>query len=153
MIFFLLFFFFCVMLKCAVRGSKDTKQENNRESGVHEHSENKTKGSSRRSAKYHISSKTKKIECEVLMFGKVFVSYIRTRIGFKPLSTIYTPVSSSSHSFDKEACFPFKKWHELNMSQKQEFIQRFVKNYRHQYPSSKTNVSLKGLSIGMDEHQ
>lgn len=88
----------------------------------------------------------------MLMFGKVFVSYIRTRIGFKPLSTIYTPVSSSSHSFDKEACFPFKKWHELNMSQKQEFIQLFVKNYRHQYPSSKTNVSLKGLSIGMDEH-
>ncbi|CAI4048811.1 hypothetical protein SKDZ_13G3780 [Saccharomyces kudriavzevii ZP591] len=86
------------------------------------------------------------------MFGKVFVSYIRTRIGFKPLSTIYTPSSSSSHGFGKEACFPYKKWHELDMLQKQEFIQRFVKNYRHQYPSSKTNVSLKGLSIGMDEH-
>ena len=91
----------------------------------------------------------------MLMFGKVFVSYVRTRIGFKPLSTIYTPVSSSSsssHGFDKEACFPYKKWQELDMHQKQEFIQRFVKNYRHQYPSSKTNVSLKGLIIGMDEH-
>ncbi|CAI4035721.1 hypothetical protein SMKI_13G3720 [Saccharomyces mikatae IFO 1815] len=86
------------------------------------------------------------------MFGKVFVSYIRTRIGFKPLSTVYTPISSFSHGFDKDTCFPFKKWHELSMSQKQEFIQRFVKNYKHQYPSSKTNVSLKGLCIGMDEH-
>ncbi|SCV01747.1 LANO_0F13322g1_1 [Lachancea nothofagi CBS 11611] len=48
--------------------------------------------------------------------------------------------------------FAFKKWADLNLSQKQEFVQGFVENYRKQYPGSKTNVSLKGLSIGMENH-
>ncbi|SCU89159.1 LAME_0E02410g1_1 [Lachancea meyersii CBS 8951] len=48
--------------------------------------------------------------------------------------------------------FPYKKWSDLSLYQQQDFVKGFVENYKKQYPGSKTNVSLKGLSIGMKDH-
>ncbi|SCU83488.1 LAFA_0D03906g1_1 [Lachancea sp. 'fantastica'] len=46
----------------------------------------------------------------------------------------------------------FKKWSDLSLNQQQNFVKGFVENYKKQYPGSKTNVSLQGLSIGMEAH-
>ncbi|CEP62834.1 Mlo1p LALA0_S06e04896g [Lachancea lanzarotensis] len=49
--------------------------------------------------------------------------------------------------------FAFKKWSDLSLKQQQTFVKGFVDNYKKQYPGSKTNVSLQGLSIDMENHQ
>ncbi|CUS21462.1 LAQU0S03e03158g1_1 [Lachancea quebecensis] len=51
-----------------------------------------------------------------------------------------------------QSTFAYKRWADLSTPQKQHFIKDFVENYRRQYPGSKTNVSLKGLALGMEEH-
>lgn len=90
------------------------------------------------------------------MFGKRLFKYITER-----KIVIPSPYSSNVRNGGISAAagggggnrsFLFKKWYELDMIEKQRFIKRFVDNYKVQYPSSKTNVSLKGLSVGMDEH-
>ncbi|KAK5961827.1 Mlo1p PWA37_000707 [Arxiozyma heterogenica] len=43
--------------------------------------------------------------------------------------------------------YEYKRWYELKGSEKEDFIQNFVKNYQKHYPKSKTNLSLKELSI------
>ncbi|AET38390.1 Mlo1p Ecym_2680 [Eremothecium cymbalariae DBVPG len=43
----------------------------------------------------------------------------------------------------------FKKWHDLTVPERQQFVNDFVENYKKQYPGSKTNVSLKGLALDM----
>ncbi|CAR21994.1 Mlo1p [Lachancea thermotolerans CBS 6340] len=52
----------------------------------------------------------------------------------------------------RQSTFAYKKWVDLETSQRQQFIKGFVENYRKQYPGSKTNVSLKGLALGMEDH-
>ncbi|CCD27258.1 Mlo1p NDAI_0K00670 [Naumovozyma dairenensis CBS 421] len=47
----------------------------------------------------------------------------------------------------------YKKWYELTLKEKHQFINSFVENYKLHYPSSKTNVSLKALALGIDEYQ
>lgn len=47
---------------------------------------------------------------------------------------------------------PYKRWRDLSLAQKQEFVHRFVDNYSAQYPGSKTNVSLRGLALDMEQH-
>ncbi|AAS54278.1 AGL213Wp [Eremothecium gossypii ATCC 10895] len=46
----------------------------------------------------------------------------------------------------------YKQWHELGLDEQQRFARDFVENYRAQYPGSKTNVSLRGLTLNMEEH-
>lgn len=48
--------------------------------------------------------------------------------------------------------FRYKRWEELTTPEKQKFVKSFVENYKEQYPGSKTNVSLKGLALDMDEY-
>lgn len=50
-----------------------------------------------------------------------------------------------------QSTFPYKKWSGLSIREKQTFVTEFVENYRVQYPGSKTNVSLKGLSLDMEK--
>ncbi|AGO13662.1 AaceriAGL213Wp [[Ashbya] aceris (nom. inval.)] len=46
----------------------------------------------------------------------------------------------------------YKQWRELSLGEQQRFARDFVENYRTQYPGSKTNVSLRGLTLNMEEH-
>lgn len=55
--------------------------------------------------------------------------------------------------FVKENPSIYKEWYELTTKEKQKFIKDFVKNYKTHYPGSRTNVSLKGLAMGMDEYE
>lgn len=47
----------------------------------------------------------------------------------------------------------FRKWSELKLSERQDFIKGFVKNYKKLFPQSKTNLSLKTLSMDMDKFE
>lgn len=47
----------------------------------------------------------------------------------------------------------FKKWSELELAERQDFIKAFVKNYKKLFPQSKTNLSLKTLSMDMDKFE
>lgn len=47
----------------------------------------------------------------------------------------------------------FRRWHELNLDEQHEFIHKFAENYKRQYPSSKTNVSIKGLMNDMEKYR
>ncbi|CCE90223.1 Mlo1p TDEL_0B00940 [Torulaspora delbrueckii] len=46
----------------------------------------------------------------------------------------------------------FKRWYELEMHEKQRFVNGFVALYREQYPVSRSNGSLQGLSAKMNDH-
>ncbi|CAB4252649.1 similar to Saccharomyces cerevisiae YMR252C Putative protein of unknown function [Maudiozyma barnettii] len=47
----------------------------------------------------------------------------------------------------------YKSWAELELPERQQFIKEFVKNYKKQFPKSKTNLSLKMLSLDMDKFE
>ncbi|KAG0667888.1 hypothetical protein C6P45_005255 [Maudiozyma exigua] len=47
----------------------------------------------------------------------------------------------------------YKRWSELNLPERQLFIKEFVKNYKKQFPKSRTNLSLKMLSLDMDKFE
>ncbi|SMN22056.1 similar to Saccharomyces cerevisiae YMR252C Putative protein of unknown function [Maudiozyma saulgeensis] len=47
----------------------------------------------------------------------------------------------------------FKRWSELELPERQQFIKEFVKNYKKQFPKSRTNLSLKMLSLDMDKFE
>lgn len=88
------------------------------------------------------------------MFGKKLFKHFAERKIVIP-SPWFSSNSSSSSYPCPNVCTTntFKSWYELSVQEKQRFINGFVENYRIQYPGSKTNVSLKGLSNGMDEHR
>lgn len=47
----------------------------------------------------------------------------------------------------------YKRWSELDLPERQLFIKEFVKNYKKQFPKSRTNLSLKMLSLDMDKFE
>lgn len=46
----------------------------------------------------------------------------------------------------------YKEWSQLELPEKQLFIREFVKNYKKQFPKSRTNLSLKMLSLDMEKY-
>lgn len=46
----------------------------------------------------------------------------------------------------------YKRWFELETHEKRWFADRFVAVHRDQYPVSRSNGSLQGLSAKLDEH-
>lgn len=46
----------------------------------------------------------------------------------------------------------FKRWYELETHEKRRFVNGFVALHREQYPVSRSNGSLEGLSTKIDEH-
>ncbi|KAL3230191.1 hypothetical protein RNJ44_01554 [Nakaseomyces bracarensis] len=47
----------------------------------------------------------------------------------------------------------FRRWHELNLDEQHDFINKFADTYKQHYPSSKTNVSIKGLMNDMEKYR
>ncbi|CCK72134.1 Mlo1p KNAG_0J00510 [Huiozyma naganishii CBS 8797] len=76
-------------------------------------------------------------------FHSIFYKTVRPAVG----------KCGSESSSSQPLATHYKRWYQLQLSEKQQFITRFVHNYKVQYPRSKTNVSLRELSHGMDQFQ
>lgn len=71
-------------------------------------------------------------------------TYLKTLYGFSRISMRFNSQLVSPH---------YKRWSELELPERQLFIKEFVKNYKKQFPKSRTNLSLKMLSLDMDKFE